>query len=66
MKTMSIIALCSLLLAISAYSIEGQWQATDYNNTKALVSAVSTGSNGLNNYKIQIDGCTSTPSFTVS
>ncbi len=66
MKSLWIIVLSTLILRASSYSIEGQWISNNYNNSKLAISAISTGSNGLNSYNMGVEGCTNTLSFTIS
>jgi hypothetical protein len=66
MKLLSLILVCTLLAGGLGYAIEGTWASTDYNNSRATVTALSTALNGLNNYNLQLEGCPSLLAFSIS
>lgn len=57
--------LAALLSLASTYAIEGNWDSVDYNNTAISITALNTGLNGRNNYKLQVIGCPSSNPFAI-
>ena len=63
---MKALVLLGLLLVLAyPYAVEGNWQSTQYPDARIAVSPLMTGQDGLNQYKITVDGCPSEYQFKI-